>query len=112
MLTDTISLIISGILCQNGYIECDSWAQRGECTRNPGWMIKNCAIACNNTRCDKEVPKPAGECANPLGLSWDGKGYKIPDSALYSPDNLKPGIFLIYFSLSFVFKTMREFQVK
>ena len=80
-----------GILCQNGHVECEKWAQRGECTRNPGWMVKNCAIACNNTRCDKEVPKPAGKCADPLGLSWDGTGYKIPDSALYSPDNLKPG---------------------
>ncbi|XP_065684758.1 zinc metalloproteinase nas-14 isoform X2 [Hydra vulgaris] len=80
-----------GILCRDGHVECPNWAKQGECSNNPGWMNKNCAVSCNNNRCDKQGLKPAGKCADPLGLSWDGKGYKIPDSALYSPDHLKPG---------------------
>nr|XP_047126379.1 zinc metalloproteinase nas-15-like isoform X2 [Hydra vulgaris]XP_047126380.1 zinc metalloproteinase nas-15-like isoform X3 [Hydra vulgaris] len=80
-----------GILCRDGHVECANWAKQGECTRNPGWMTRNCAISCKNDRCDKQVLKPSGKCADPLGLSWDGKSYKIPDSALYSPDHLKPG---------------------
>ncbi|XP_065668825.1 zinc metalloproteinase nas-14 isoform X4 [Hydra vulgaris] len=80
-----------GILCRDRRDECPNWARQGECTSNSDWMNKNCAISCNNNRCDKQGLKPAGKCADPLGLSWDGKGYKIPDSALYSPDHLKPG---------------------
>ena len=56
-------------------------------------MLPNCMISCGSaTQCDKPGLKPNDQCANPLGLSWDGtKNFKIPDSAFYSPENLSPG---------------------
>jgi len=81
-----------GLLCIDGHPDCSMWAKQGECERNPGWMMNNCMISCKSTTCDQVGLKPAGKCANPLGLSWDGTSkFKIPDSAFYSPDNLSPG---------------------
>lgn len=33
--------------CNDSDINCASWAQRGECTRNPSWMQVNCKKSCN-----------------------------------------------------------------
>jgi len=81
-----------GILCVDSHPNCANWAKQGQCESNPGWMMKSCMISCKSTTCDPVGLKPAGTCANPLGLSWDGtSNFKIPDSAFYSPDNLSPG---------------------
>merc|ERR1712048_149793 len=55
-------------------------------------MLRNCLISCKVKSCDMGVQKPSGQCANPLGLSYDGSGsFQIPDSAFSSPANLAPG---------------------
>lgn len=28
--------------------QCQDWARRGECQRNPGWMAGNCRVACHS----------------------------------------------------------------
>ncbi|GFR88451.1 cysteine-rich venom protein [Elysia marginata] len=33
--------------CTNGSPSCDSWARRGECQRNPNYMLTNCRKACH-----------------------------------------------------------------
>lgn len=36
-------------VCENIYsdsAQCDTWAQLGECTGNPTWMVKNCRKSC------------------------------------------------------------------
>lgn len=35
-------------VCKDKYDHehCASWASRGECTKNPGWMLSNCARSC------------------------------------------------------------------
>lgn len=33
--------------CKDLHFSCPSWARRGECTRNPGYMLKNCMKSCN-----------------------------------------------------------------
>ena len=38
--------------CQDNNRYCSYWASRGECTRNPSYMNRNCQRACN--RCDNE----------------------------------------------------------
>ena len=32
--------------CLNKNKDCDFWAQYGECTKNPNWMLDNCRRAC------------------------------------------------------------------
>ncbi|XP_057302423.1 zinc metalloproteinase nas-14-like [Hydractinia symbiolongicarpus] len=82
----------TGKLCQDKHQECANWAKNGECQANPGWMLRNCMVSCNNTVCDQPGLKPPGQCADPLGLSSDGtKNFKIPDSAFSSPYHLSPG---------------------
>jgi len=81
-----------GKLCKDYHNECANWARQGECEANPGWMLRNCLISCKVKSCDMGVQKPSGQCANPLGLSYDGSGsFQIPDSAFSSPAHLAPG---------------------
>ncbi|XP_052783984.1 zinc metalloproteinase nas-15-like isoform X2 [Mya arenaria] len=42
--------------------ECEGWAETGECSANPDWMIPNCRRACN--KCDEGGQQ---ECKN----TWD-----------------------------------------
>jgi len=42
---------------------CESWASQGECDRNPGWMHKNCRLACTSDKhrhCESWAQR--GEC--------------------------------------------------
>ena len=32
---------------------CATWARMGECTRNPGWMLTGCPVACK--QCGNQV---------------------------------------------------------
>ena len=60
-------------------------------------------LSCKVTNCDKGIQKPPGQCANPLGLSWDGtSNFKIPDSAFSSPAHLSPGMVEAITSLIFL----------
>lgn len=34
--------------CVDIHESCDRWAESGECTSNPGWMLLNCPVSCNN----------------------------------------------------------------
>ncbi len=58
---------ISSMLSHTRY--CATWASTGECQANPGWMLKNCPVSCNecaNKCADHEVHctqwKAQGEC--------------------------------------------------
>ena len=33
--------------CTDTHTECASWAQRGECRKNPGFMLSNCRQSCH-----------------------------------------------------------------
>ena len=33
--------------CVDGNKSCPSWAQKGECSKNPGYMLVNCKKSCN-----------------------------------------------------------------
>jgi hypothetical protein len=37
--------------CENKHPECQKWADIGECTANPGYMLVSCAVSCKS--CDK-----------------------------------------------------------
>ena len=39
----------SGCLPADNNGSCNYWAKRGECTKNPLWMWKNCATSCKTT---------------------------------------------------------------
>ena len=32
--------------CKNKHNSCNHWASIGECTKNPGYMVSNCGVAC------------------------------------------------------------------
>ena len=59
----------------NNASQCNSWAEIGECSRNPAWMAKQCQLACkychHNCRDKYDTEKcmewaVIGECeANP-----------------------------------------------
>merc|ERR1719494_733827 len=70
-----------GKLCLDKKAKCKEWADRGDCSSNPRYMLFYCAKSCKSKTCDMEIPRPPGECANPLGLSWDGtSNFQIPHS--------------------------------
>ncbi len=37
----------SGGTCRDSNANCSSWARRGECSKNPGYMLTNCCASCN-----------------------------------------------------------------
>eukprot|EP01036_Dinobryon_divergens_P014838 gene14838-20070_t len=41
--------------CKDRHAQCAGFANQGECTRNPGWMIVNCPMSCNS--CHLRDPK-------------------------------------------------------
>jgi hypothetical protein len=49
-------------VCQDSNKECIKWASVGECTKNPGFMQRSCAMSCqiceNCTEKDKELLAP------------------------------------------------------
>ena len=44
-LTLLISLFIE---CKDTDKDCEYWASRGECKKNPNWMLNNCKRSCQN----------------------------------------------------------------
>jgi len=34
------------IACGDNHVHCDAWAQRGECDKNPAYMLTKCRKAC------------------------------------------------------------------
>merc|ERR1712217_549922 len=53
--------------CQDANGQCSYWAQNGECTRNPNYMLANCRCACNaggsptNSRRRRRDPTTGGQ---------------------------------------------------
>ncbi len=43
---DTGDGTTGGATCRNKDIDCEAWARRGECTRNPYYMRPNCCASC------------------------------------------------------------------
>eukprot|EP00795_Rhopilema_esculentum_P001296 gene1296-15684_t len=78
-----------GILCKDRNKHCQDWAKHGHCERNPKWMRSNCKASCKQTDCDREPQKPSGPCSSPLGIGFDGKGWKIPDKSMTSNSELQ-----------------------
>uniref|UniRef100_A0A915IHV6 ShKT domain-containing protein n=1 Tax=Romanomermis culicivorax TaxID=13658 RepID=A0A915IHV6_ROMCU len=37
--------------CRNAHVSCQFWAELGECSRNPRYMLDNCYLACNFRVC-------------------------------------------------------------
>jgi len=67
-------------------------------------------LSCKDAHCDKDVKKPSGSCANPLGLSVDASGNsKIPDSAFSSGGrHLAPGIRNNSVFIVIIFSSVRQ----
>eukprot|EP00112_Aurelia_sp_Birch-Aquarium-sp1_P005834 Seg166.3 transcript_id=Seg166.3/GoldUCD/mRNA.D3Y31 product="putative tyrosinase-like protein tyr-3" protein_id=Seg166.3/GoldUCD/D3Y31 len=59
----------STVVCKDKSIYCASWARRGECSRNSGWMHQNCKKSCN--KCGN-----GGGCTNDNNscASWAARG--------------------------------------
>ncbi len=87
--------------CADKNFECPSWAAEGECSKNPGWMLANCALSCDSCEGgDSNEPAPtcvdsdnrcpewaaADECyKNPV---WMGNNCKLSCGGCQSQDNL------------------------
>jgi len=54
------SPVVSQKVCEDKNQQCSSWAERGECSKNPAYMLPNCAKSC-------------GECGSGLGLENVGE---------------------------------------
>lgn len=54
----SLALYFSGVWAEDDNEQCLEWAQEGECTANPGYMLEHCADACNQVKNDEE-PLPA-----------------------------------------------------
>jgi len=47
--------------CQDTNLYCATWARMGECTRNPGWMLTGCPVACK--QCGNQCQDYNAYCA-------------------------------------------------
>ncbi|XP_070211441.1 cysteine-rich motor neuron 1 protein-like [Littorina saxatilis] len=54
--------------CEDANFACRFWASRGECTNNPGWMLKNCKKSCKVKECQSECVD-----ADPYCNWWSGQ---------------------------------------
>ena len=52
------------------YRYCATWARMGECTRNPGWMLTGCPVACK--QCGNQVSGYDGDDYDDDGDDHDG----------------------------------------
>ncbi|CAK8675296.1 unnamed protein product [Clavelina lepadiformis] len=46
----------TGGLCRDSNVRCQSWAQNGECQKNPGYMNINCCESCSQSACLDSSP--------------------------------------------------------
>lgn len=86
------------LACQNFDTRCSYWAAQGECETNPGYMGKNCPIACRDcAQVDLNVRCPINEennsiqpgDINKMFESWLGEAGE--DVSSFSKDNLPTG---------------------
>jgi len=55
--TEEVATVKPDLTCKDTNEYCATWAKNGECQVNPGWMLKNCPVACkecDNTCADHE----------------------------------------------------------
>ncbi|KIH56455.1 SCP-like protein, partial [Ancylostoma duodenale] len=45
--------------CCNKHASCADWASRGECKKNPEWMLPNCQLSCRVCKTDSNPSKPS-----------------------------------------------------
>ncbi|KIH65870.1 shTK domain protein [Ancylostoma duodenale] len=45
--------------CCDKHPSCADWAGRGECKKNPKWMLPNCQLSCRNCKTDSDPNKPS-----------------------------------------------------
>ena len=62
--------------CQDRKPHCHVSAARGECDRNPGWMVVNCPASCN--ACDLRDPE----------VRCDRKRLNVSDEPTYAPGDM------------------------
>jgi len=62
--------------CKDRHQQCVGFARQGECERNPGWMIINCAASCH--RCHLRDPK----------LRCNRKALNISTVPIYQPGDM------------------------
>ena len=62
--------------CRDDDSSCSSWAQSGECTRNPGFMLASCRLSCSVCRLTSPAP--------PARDAWETEDLTVayPDSAV------------------------------
>ena len=62
--------------CIDDYINCPSWAQAGECTKNIGYMKVNCRKSCNicSSQASSQTTNPQCTDANIYCSSWAQAG--------------------------------------
>ena len=69
--------------CVDSNSNCASWASRNECTKNPGYMLKNCCKSCKTTTVitttkapptPKPTTKPSCKNNNQFCASWASRG--------------------------------------
>jgi hypothetical protein len=64
-------------VCADRHDSCPNNAKRGECEKNPGWMIVNCALSCN--ACHLRDPK----------VRCDRSNLNISTSPIYNPGDMQ-----------------------
>ena len=64
--------------CKDRYSVCAREAERGECTRNPGWMIVNCCKSCDDKEGYGPLVDPDVRCdpsrLNATSPAWESGG--------------------------------------
>ena len=74
-------------VCQDNNASCSAWAAGGECTRNPGYMIPNCALSCN--QCNPTPPAPTCADANSECPAWAQDGWCSRNTNTFMATNCK-----------------------
>ena len=75
--------------CLDSNSYCPTWANSGECTNNPGYMLINCKLSCNQCN-PTPPPPPAPTCvdSNTKCPTWSGDGWCSRDTT-YMNTNCK-----------------------
>ena len=47
--------IFSDEVCEDKNQQCSSWAESGECSKNPAYMLPNCAKSCGECGSGKNL---------------------------------------------------------
>ncbi|XP_071845082.1 zinc metalloproteinase nas-15-like [Apostichopus japonicus] len=64
--------------CEETHPNCSAWAARGECSRNPAWMLPNCPVSCQQCR------RSSSNCADDnVNCAWWARNGECTRNPLY-----------------------------